>query len=235
MASQSGNFVSSFLNYARATGVGISRAVSAGNAAAVSVADYLDYYADDPATAVGLAYVEGIADGRGAVRPLAAAAARKPLVLVKGGATEGGARAAASHTGALAADDKVFDGECRAAGITRAATVEEAFEAAATFATQPAPAGPNVVVLTTAGGWGVVTADAIARDRDLRPARAARRPARRHRRPAAAALEPQQPGRLRRRRDARHDPRRDAADRRAPRRRTPSSTSASASSRTRRG
>ena len=109
------------------------------------------------ATAVGLAYVEGIADGRSLLDRLAAAAARKPLVLVKGGATEGGARAAASHTGALAADDKVFDGECRAAGITRAATVEEAFEAAATFATQPAPAGPNVVVLTTAGGWGVVT------------------------------------------------------------------------------
>ena len=168
VASQSGNFVSSFLNYARATGVGISRAVSAGNASAVTVADYLDYYADDDATAVGLAYVEGIADGRSLLDRLAGAARRKPLVLVKGGATESGARAAASHTGALAADDKVFDGECRAAGITRAATVEEAFEAAATFATQPAPVGPNVVVLTTAGGWGVVTSDAIARDGDLR-------------------------------------------------------------------
>jgi acyl-CoA synthetase (NDP forming) len=89
-------------------------------------------------------------------------------VLLKGGATAGGARAAASHTGALAADDKVFDGACRAAGITRAMSVEEAFEAAATFATQPLPAGPNVVVLTTAGGWGVVTADAITRDPDLR-------------------------------------------------------------------
>jgi acyl-CoA synthetase (NDP forming) len=167
VASQSGNFVSSFMNYARATDVGISRAVSAGNAAAVSVADYLDYYADDPATAVTLAYVEGITDGRALFDRLAVAAARKPLVLVKGGSTAGGARAAASHTGALAADDKVFDGACRAAGITRATTVEEAFEAAATFATQPAPAGPNVVVLTTAGGWGVVTADAITRDRDL--------------------------------------------------------------------
>ncbi len=61
----------------------------------------------------------------------------------------------------------MFDGACRAAGITRAATVEEAFEAAATFATQPPPPGPNVVVLTTAGGWGVVTADAITRDPDL--------------------------------------------------------------------
>jgi acyl-CoA synthetase (NDP forming) len=168
VASQSGNFVSSFLNHSKASGVGISRAVSAGNAAAVGVADYLDFYADDPATAVGLAYVEGITDGRGLMDRLGAAARRKPLVLVKGGATEGGAQAAASHTGALAADDKVFDGACRSAGITRAASIEEAFEAAATFATQPLPAGPNTVVVTTVGGWGVVTADAITRDRDLR-------------------------------------------------------------------
>jgi acetyltransferase len=168
VASQSGNFVSSFLNWSRATGVGISRAVSAGNAAAVSVADYLDFYADDPATTVALVYLEGIVEGRALMDRLSAVAARKPLVLVKGGATEGGARAAASHTGALAADDKIFDGFCRASGIVRAANVEEAFEAAATFATQPIPAGGNVVVLTTAGGWGVVTADAITRDRSLR-------------------------------------------------------------------
>ncbi len=167
VASQSGNFVSSFLNLARSSGVGISRAVSAGNAAAVSVADYLDFYADDEQTSVGLAYVEGITDGEGLMRRLGQAAARKPLVLLKGGATAGGARAAASHTGALAADDKVFDGTCRANGITRAVSVEAAFEAAATFATQPLPNGPSVVVLTTAGGWGVVTADAITRDPDL--------------------------------------------------------------------
>jgi len=164
VASQSGNFVSSFLNYSRQTGVGISRAVSAGNAAAVTPADYLDWYADDPATMVSLAYVEGIVDGRSLLDRFASVAARKPLVVVKGGATENGARAAASHTGALAADDKVFDGACRQAGVTRAATVEEAFEAAASFATQPLPSGPNTVVLTTAGGWGVVTSDAIARD-----------------------------------------------------------------------
>lgn len=167
VASQSGNFVSSFLNYARQTGVGISRAVSAGNAAAVTPADYLDWYADDPATAVSLAYVEGIVDGRSLLDRFASVAARKPLVVVKGGATEAGAKAAASHTGALAADDAVFDGACRQAGVTRAATVEEAFEAAATFATQPLPAGPNVVVLTTAGGWGVVTSDAIHREAGL--------------------------------------------------------------------
>jgi acetyltransferase len=84
-------------------------------------------------------------------------------VLVKGGATAGGQRAAASHTGSLASDDRVFDGMCRQAGITRAATIEEAYEAAATFATQPLPKGDRVVVMTTAGGWGVVTADAISR------------------------------------------------------------------------
>lgn len=163
VASQSGNFVSCFLNYARCSGVGISRAVSAGNAAAVDVADYLEFFGTDPATAVGLAYLEGIENGRELLARMGAVALHKPLVIVKGGCTEAGAMAAASHTGALAADDKVFDGACRAAGITRATTVEEAFEAAATFATQPLPRGRNVVVLTTAGGWGVVTSDAISR------------------------------------------------------------------------
>ena len=168
VASQSGNFVSSFMNYARHSGVGISRGVSAGNAAAVVPADYLDWFADDHETAVSLAYIEGIVDGRALVDAFQSIAERKPLVVVKGGATEGGARAAASHTGALAADDKVFDGVCRQTGVTRASTVEEAFEAAATFATQPLPNGPNVVVLTTAGGWGVVTSDAIMRTGCLR-------------------------------------------------------------------
>ena len=170
IASQSGNFISSFMNYAVQTGVGVSRAVSAGNAAAVTIPDYLDYYAADEATRVGLAYVEGVPDGRAFFERTRAAAARKPLVLVKGGATAGGQRAAASHTGSLASDDRVFDGMCRQAGITRAATIEEAFEAAATFATQPLPRGDRVVVLTTAGGWGVVTADAISRSSlDLTP------------------------------------------------------------------
>ena len=153
---------------------------------------------------------------------------------MKGGATAGGQRAAASHTGSLATDDRVFDGVCRQAGITRAATVEEAFEAAATFATQPLPRGPASSWSTTAGGWGVVTADAITATAtssspplpdDLRAAIDDE---------AAAAVEPQQPGRPRRRRDARHDPRGDRAGRRATPTSTRSSTSGSASSRTRR-
>jgi acetyltransferase len=162
IVSQSGNFVSSFMNFATHAEVGISRAVSAGNAAAVSITDFLRFYADDPATDVGLAYIEGVTDGRALYEDLREVAERMPLVVVKGGATSGGARAAASHTGSLATDDRVFDGMLRQAGVVRAATIEEAYEAAATFATQPLPKGPNVAVVSTAGGWGVVTADAIA-------------------------------------------------------------------------
>lgn len=162
IASQSGNFVSSFMNYATHYGVGVSRAVSAGNAAALTVPDFLDYFADDPETSVGLAYVEGVVSGRELYERLRAVARRMPLVLVKGGATSGGARAAASHTGALATDDRMFDGMCRQAGVIRVDTIEGAYETAATIATQPLPKGPNVAVVSTAGGWGVVTADAIA-------------------------------------------------------------------------
>jgi acetyltransferase len=164
IASQSGNFVSSFENWASQTGVGVSRAVSAGNAAAVGIADYLDWYARDDATAVSLAYLEGVTDGSRLAACLASATREKPVVIVKGGATAGGQRAAASHTGSLASDERVFAGVCRQHGVTLGATIEEAFEAAATFATQPLPAGPRTAVVTTAGGWGVVTADAISRD-----------------------------------------------------------------------
>jgi acyl-CoA synthetase (NDP forming) len=110
VASQSGNFVSSFMNWSCATGVGISRAVSAGNAAATGIGDYLRHYTDDPATGVGLAYVEGIPDGRAFFESVRSVAQAMPLVLVKGGATAGGARAAASHTGSLSSDDRTFDG-----------------------------------------------------------------------------------------------------------------------------
>jgi acyl-CoA synthetase (NDP forming) len=163
IVSQSGNFVSSFLNLAIQSEVGVSRAVSAGNAASLTVADYLGYLREDPATAVSLAYVESVGDGRAFYDEARRTTAAQPLVVLQGGTTAGGRRAAASHTGSLASDARVFAGMCRQAGISQATTVEEAFEAAATFATQPLPAGPAVVVVTTVGGWGVATADAISR------------------------------------------------------------------------
>jgi acetyltransferase len=164
VASQSGNFVSSFLNYARQTGVGIARAISAGNAAQISVGEYLQWFSQDDETRVSLAYIESVNDGKALESSFKFALKSKPLVVVKGGATDAGSRAAQSHTGALASNDKIFDGLCRSTGVSRAKTVEEGFDIAASFATQPLPRGNRVVVLTTVGGWGVVTSDAIAQD-----------------------------------------------------------------------
>ncbi len=162
VVSQSGNLLSAFLNYAVQTGVGVSKAVSAGNSAHTNIADYLEYFAADPETAVVLAYLEGVPDGPHFIDAVRSLTPRKPLVLVKGGAATEGQRAALSHTGSLATDDRVFDGLCRQFGVLRAPTIEHAFEWAATLATQPLPQGRRVVVLTTVGGWGVLTADACA-------------------------------------------------------------------------
>ncbi|MFM8947319.1 MAG: acetate--CoA ligase family protein [Acidimicrobiaceae bacterium] len=161
LVSQSGNFVSSFMNYARQTGVGVARAVSAGNAAMVGVPEFFDFFSSDESTKVALAYIEGVTDGRLLANSMRNLCSAKPLVVVKGGSTAGGARAASSHTGALASDDKIFDAVCRSTGVTRVNDVERAFDVAATFATQPLPKGKKTIVLTTIGGWGVVTSDAI--------------------------------------------------------------------------
>jgi acetyltransferase len=162
IASQSGNFVSSFMNLSRQSGVGVSRAVSVGNAAQVGVLDALEFFAEDPHTSVGLIYVEGIPDGREFAERLGAVARRMPVVVLKGGTTASGAQAAASHTGSLATDDKVFDGLCAQFGIVRATTLTEAFDCAAAIVGQPLPRGPRTAVVTTVGGWGVVTADALS-------------------------------------------------------------------------
>jgi acetyltransferase len=162
VVSQSGNLVSSFLNYSVLTGVGVSKAVSAGNSAQTTLADYLEYFAADPETAVVLSYVEGVGEGRRFLDALRGLTRVKPLVILKGGVAAEGKRAAASHTGSLASDDRVFDGIARQLGVVRAPTVEHAFEWAATFATQPLPRGRRVVILTSVGGWGVLAADACA-------------------------------------------------------------------------
>ena len=164
VASQSGNFVSSFLNYSRQSGVGIARAISAGNATQVSVENFLDFFATDDETKVALTYIENVGDGDSLLTAMRNITAVKPLVVLKGGATAAGSKAAQSHTGAMASNDRVFLGATRSSGAIKVSSVEEAFDTAATFATQPLPRGNRVAVLTTVGGWGVVTADAIARD-----------------------------------------------------------------------
>jgi acetyltransferase len=135
LVSQSGNLASSLMNYGCLTGVGFSKGVSCGNSAQLEVSDYLEYFGDDPDTAVSISYLEGIEDGR---RFLDVARRHAPRT----------------------SDDQIFQGVCRQAGISRAQTVEEAYEVAATFATQPLPRGRRTLLLTAAGGWGVLTADA---------------------------------------------------------------------------
>ena len=163
LVSQSGNIASAWLNQSNHTGVGVARSVSAGNAAQLGVIDYLEWFADDPQTKVSLAYLETVQDGRATFERLRAISTRKPIVVVKGGASAAGARAAASHTGALASNDAIFDGMCRQAGLIRAPDPEQAFDTAATLVTQPLPKGNRVVVVTSAGGWGVAAVDAMAR------------------------------------------------------------------------
>lgn len=164
MVSQSGNIGSSFMNYGVLTGIGLSKGISSGNSAELAVADYLEYFAADPETSVTLAYVEGVENGRKFLAAAREHALAKPLVVLRGGVSSLGKAAASSHTGAMASDDRIFDGICRQAGIVRPESVEEACELAATFATQPLPRGRRTLILTVAGGWGVLTADACARE-----------------------------------------------------------------------
>ena len=158
IASQSGGMVSTFGNYARQAGVGVSRAVSVGNAAQVGVADFMEWYATDPATTVGLAYLEHLADDT--IERLGAVAQEMPVVLMRGGRSASGIRAVAAHTGSTAGRDGTDDALAEA-GVTVVDTIAEAYRTAATFATQPLPRGPRTVVFGTAGGWCVITGDAV--------------------------------------------------------------------------
>jgi acetyltransferase len=122
----------------------------------------LEYFADDSETNVGLVYLEGVADGRRFAERLREVCRKIPVVIVKGGSSGSGAKAAASHTGSLATDDRVFDGMCRQVGATRASSIAEAFDLAAAYSTLPLPSGPRLAIVTTVGGWGVLAADATA-------------------------------------------------------------------------
>jgi acetyltransferase len=154
------------------------------------------YFAADDETAVALTYLEGVRDGRRLLEAFRRVTARKPLVVLKGGASASGQRAAASHTGALASDDRVFDGLCRQTGALRAATVEEAFDWAATFATQPPARGPARRRADDGRRLGRAHGGRRRRRRP-RSRPAARRPAHGDRPARAVALEPRQSDRPR--------------------------------------
>jgi acetyltransferase len=143
--------------------VGFSKFVSLGNMVDVSEVEMLDYLADDPETRVIVTYLEGFSAGRSFVETAHKVTARKPIVAMKVGTSTAGARAAASHTGALAAPDAIVDGAFRQSGIVRALTMDELFDLTLGFSFLDPPAGPRVAIVTNAGGPGVMAADAAER------------------------------------------------------------------------
>lgn len=161
IATQSGAYGSHIYAAASLRGIGISRAIATGNEADIDVATCIDYLAEDPGTAVICASLEGCKDGGRLRRALLkAAAARKPIIVMKVGSTEVGAAAAATHTGSLAGEDRIFSAVFRECGAWRASSIEEMIDLAYVCAIAPQPPSDRVGILTVSGGIGVLMADA---------------------------------------------------------------------------
>ena len=161
--SHSGAVCGGTMDWASAVGVGFSRILSLGNQVDVDVADALDSLAVDPHTRVVAAYIEGLPDGRRFVEAAARLTLCKPLVVLKAGRTPSGTRAVASHTGALAGEDRAFQAACRRAGAIPVEDLEELVDAAIALAYREPPSGPRMAILTNAGGPSAVGADALDR------------------------------------------------------------------------
>jgi acetyltransferase len=161
LLSQSGAICTAILDWARASRIGFSSFVSVGTMLDVDFADLLDYFGDDPHTRSIVLYMESIGDVRKFASAARAVARTKQVIAVKAGRHEAGARAAASHTGALAGSDAVFDAVLRRAGVLRVTTIPDLFDMAEILAHQPSPPGPALAIITNAGGPGVMTTDAL--------------------------------------------------------------------------
>ncbi len=158
---QSGAMAVAVLDWAVPRGIGFSTLVSIGDMADVDFGDLLDYLTTDRATSAILLYAEAITHARKFMSAARAAARVKPVLVVKTGRHAEGARAAASHTGALAGSDAVYEAAFRRAGMLRVDTMQELFDACATLATMPAPRGDRLAILTNGGGPGVLATDAL--------------------------------------------------------------------------
>jgi acetyltransferase len=161
--SQSGALCTAVLDWAIGENIGFSKFISLGNKADISESDIMEYLADDPDTRVILGYVESIDDGRRFLRASRQVTCRKPVILVKAGTTAAGARAASSHTGSLAGSDRAYSAAFRQGGVLRAETVEDLFDLALGFSMQPVPKGDRLLILTNAGGPGILAADTAER------------------------------------------------------------------------
>jgi len=161
---QSGVFGNILLDHIPALGLRISKVATLGNKIDLDESDFLEYFADDPATRVIVVYEEGIKDGRRLLQALKAATAKKPVVMLKSGRTPLGKRATLSHTGSLSGEDLVFDGAFRQGGAIRAASLDELIGLAKAFSSQPRLKGKRIGVLTTSGSMGAMLSDQLFRE-----------------------------------------------------------------------
>ncbi|MFN2297412.1 MAG: acetate--CoA ligase alpha subunit [Anaerolineales bacterium] len=162
--SQSGALLAAILDMANAAGIGFSKLISIGNKIDVNELDLVEALGDDSETKVIAGYLESITDGNTFVRRAEQISNTKPILLIKSGGTSVGAQAASSHTGSLAGGETAYEAGFERAGIIRCDSIEQQFQYAEAFAMQPLPGGNNVVVITNAGGPGIMAADAIERE-----------------------------------------------------------------------
>ncbi|WP_405775146.1 acetate--CoA ligase family protein [Streptomyces sp. NBC_00859] len=161
LTSQSGGIGMAILGFARTTKTGVSAIVGLGNKSDLDEDDLLTWFGEDPHTQCIAMHLEDLKDGRAFVEAARATVPKKPVVVLKAGRTSAGARAAGSHTGALAGDDAVYEDILRQAGVIRAPGLNDMLEYARALPVLPAPRGDNVVIITGAGGSGVLLSDAI--------------------------------------------------------------------------
>ncbi|MFF1900970.1 acetate--CoA ligase family protein [Streptomyces sp. NPDC058206] len=161
LTSQSGGIGMAILGFARSTKTGVSAIVGLGNKSDIDEDDLLTWFGEDPNTKCIAMHLEDLKDGRAFVEAARATVPKKPIVVLKAGRTSAGAKAAGSHTGALAGDDAVYDDILRQAGVIRAPGLNDMLEYARALPVLPTPKGDNVVIITGAGGSGVLLSDAI--------------------------------------------------------------------------
>ncbi len=159
---QSGNMGTQLLGFAEQQDIGIRAFSGSGNEAMVTIEDYMEAFEIDDLTRTVVLYIESIKDGARFFRSAARVSRKKPVVVLKGGRTQMGEKAASSHTGALASDARVFQAACRQAGVIQVEQPMELLDLSAVFSSLPLPKGNRVAIMTLGGGWGVITTDLCA-------------------------------------------------------------------------
>ena len=157
--SQSGALGIAILDWAIGNKIGFSKFISLGNKADLNETDFIEYFVQDDETDIILGYIEDVVEGRRFLEVAKKATKIKPIILVKSGGTQAGARAASSHTGALAGSENAFNAAFRQTGVMRAEGVEDLFETALAFYSGRIPAGKRLLIVTNAGGPGIIAAD----------------------------------------------------------------------------